>query len=179
MRESAFQAACDPIAFSAESIYQHLLCARSWWETEMRWNLVLCPGRARNLLEVPLSPQHWLRPWDGVSGPELSEHLSSRGPRGSEEGASAHGCSWMVSSLLSFSLSAVLLLNLLPSSTFETRICQPSPKTHQEASTGISDHKHHFRFSESILPSLYSARVLHKWRTEIMYRESLYSISCI
>lgn len=103
-----------------------------WWETEMSQNLV-CAQEEREIIEVPLSPQHWLRPWDGVSGWAVRTPVLA-GP-GSEEGASAHGCSWMVSSSCPFPYQRnpssfqtfYLLAPLKPGSA-------SFPKTHQEAS---------------------------------------------
>ena len=122
MRESAFRALI-PIAFSAENIYQHLLCARSLMGNRDESDLV-CAQEEWEIIVVPLGPQHWLRPWDGVSGWAVRTPVLAGGPRGSEEGASAHGCSWMVSSTCPFPIDKILLSNLLPSSTFETRIHQ-------------------------------------------------------
>lgn len=120
MRESAFQALI-PIAFNAENIYQHLLCARSLMGNRDESDL-FCAQEEGEIIETPLSPQPWLRPWDGVSRWAVRTPVLAGGPRGSEEGAS---CPWLpLDGFFLFSINKILLSNLLPASTFETRIHQ-------------------------------------------------------
>lgn len=159
MRESAF--GIDPTAFSAENIYQHLLCARSLMGNRDESDLV-CPGRARN--HEIMSPQHWLRPWDGVSGWAVRTPVLAGDPGDLRKGASAHGCSWMAffpscpfpyqrdPSFQTF----YLLAPLKPGSA-------SFPKTHQEASQVfgyLRSWASLLSFLESILPSLYSGVIV-------------------
>lgn len=73
MRESAFRALI-PIAFSAENIYQHLLCARSLMGNRDESDL-FCAQEEGEIIETPLSLSPGLDLEMGCQD-ELSGHLS-------------------------------------------------------------------------------------------------------
>ena len=171
MRESAFQALI-PIAFSAENIYQHLLCARSLMGNRDESDLV-CAQEEREIIKVPLSPQRWLRPWDGVSGWAVRTPVLAGGPRDlRKELLPMAAVGWFLPLVL-FPINEILLSNYLPSSTFETRIHQlPQNPPRSFPSLWVSQIMSiTWVFWEYTTFTIFWGYC--KWRTEIMYRKPL------